>query len=425
MGEYMLMVMPSPLVAIGRKLKLQAETLEQLVELARADLELSGDADISLAVEGDAAPARLRTLAELPNKAKVQFWPKVAREESSEEEFSEEEQEPETTAADEVPAAAARQLLLMVTANDVVTNPKKLQVEAQTLEELAERVAEGLELHEPVFVCEQAESIEDAVPYGSLDEIGDKAKVSVWPTRRFEEEEEEQEEAEQPASGGEAVEEDEVDEAEEEAVPPLSAEAVAALATAPSVAREVLLMVAANDAVPNTKKLKLEAQTLEQLAEQVAESLEISEPVFVCPVAESIEDAVPYGSLEEIGEKAKVSVWPTRRFDELSGTEPSEGQPPERIAEEAPEERHVGFAADTDGGSGKTLPHARSYAAGEYKGLLATVDLDDEDAPEEQAGQAADEEVAAEEEAAEAEELDVARKFILMVVANDVVKPAR
>ena len=78
MGEYMLMVMPSPLVAIGRKLKLQAETLEQLVELARADLELSGDADISLAVEGDAAPARLRTLAELPNKAKVQFWPKVA-----------------------------------------------------------------------------------------------------------------------------------------------------------------------------------------------------------------------------------------------------------------------------------------------------------------------------------------------------------
>ena len=31
----------------------------------------------------------------------------------------------------------------------------------------------------------------------------------------------------------------------------------------------------------------------------------------------------------------------------------------------------------------------------------------------------------AEEEAAEAEELDVARKFILMVVANDVVKPAR
>ena len=71
------------------------------------------------------------------------------------------------------------------------------------------------------------------------------------------------------------------------------------------------------------------------------------------------------------------------------------------------------------------MPHARSYAAGEYKGLLATVDLDDEDAPEEQAGQAADEEVAAEEEAAEAEELDVARKFILMVVANDVVKPAR
>ena len=30
-------------------------------------------------------------------------------------------------------------------------------------------------------------------------------------------------------------------------------------------------MVAANDAVPNTKKLKLEAQTLEQLAEQVAD----------------------------------------------------------------------------------------------------------------------------------------------------------
>ena len=91
--------------------------------------------------------------------------------------------------------------------------------------------------------------------------------------------------------------------------------------------RALLLLVSPNDVVAEFKKLKLEARTLKELAGQLAERLGISEPVLVCP-AGSIEDAVPYGSLDEIGAKAKVSVWPIRQFDELASQSEPGWSPP-------------------------------------------------------------------------------------------------
>ena len=103
--------------------------------------------------------------------------------------------------AEDVESAAstveARRLLLMVTANDVIPNAKKLNIEASDIDELYDKVAEGLGMSEPVFVCPVAGSVDEAIPFESLDDIGDKAKVSVWPARSFGMEFGEQEEEEQ------------------------------------------------------------------------------------------------------------------------------------------------------------------------------------------------------------------------------------
>jgi hypothetical protein len=78
-----------------------------------------------------------------------------------------------------------RKFLLMVTENDAVQHSKKLQIVASGIDELFDKVAEGLGIDEPVFVCPVASSVDEAIPFESLDDVADKVKVSVWPARCF------------------------------------------------------------------------------------------------------------------------------------------------------------------------------------------------------------------------------------------------
>ena len=81
-----------------------------------------------------------------------------------------------------------RTFLLMVAENELVRKNKKLKLTAQTLDELLELVAEQLKLpaDTPIAISKQVKAESDAVPYASLDDIPDKAKVQVWPRSKFE-----------------------------------------------------------------------------------------------------------------------------------------------------------------------------------------------------------------------------------------------
>jgi hypothetical protein len=80
MGDFLLMVVPSDIVANGKKLKLAGVSdLPSLLAQASASLGLVGDVDMSVAnasPESDAAPVPVTSLDEVPAKCKVQFWPK-------------------------------------------------------------------------------------------------------------------------------------------------------------------------------------------------------------------------------------------------------------------------------------------------------------------------------------------------------------
>ena len=403
-----------------------------------------------------------------------------------------------------LPSEPKNEYMLMVTANEFVPHPKKLRIEAGSLHELCDAVAEQLGLDEPVFLCCPSDDVDEAVPYASHDDIGAKAKVSVWPARYFGMDDDGDEdlaatmqrfEAEDAETEPAAQEEEEA----EAGIPPASAEPAAA-------ARDFLLMVTANDAVLNAKKLKISASDIDELYDKVAEGLDLNEPVFVCAVAASVGEALPYDSLDAIGGKAKVSVWPVRCFEEADAAEVAlpEGSPPEqavgefgyddedtafnammveeaREAEEeeawmaaqalaatereearraeavarvqAEEEARVAAAAKAEEEARAAAAAQAVWQAREAEQQAAAVAAEAEAgaaaAAAVEAEAAADAEAATEAEAAvkaavasaaaaaeaEAEEevavetgepdLAVARKFILMVVANDVIKPAR
>ena len=401
-----------------------------------------------------------------------------------------------------LPSEPKNEYMLMVTANEFVAHPKKLRIVASSLDELCDAVAEQLGLAEPVFVCAPSDDVGEAVPYASHDDLGAKAKVSVWPARCFgmDDGDDDDEDLAAMMQGFEAEDaetEPTAQEAEEAevGVPPVSAEPAAA-------SRDFLLMVTANDAVLNAKKLKITAVDIDELFDKVAEGLGLNEPVFVCPVAASVGEALPYDSLDAIGDKAKVSVWPVRCFEEAEAAEAlPEGSPPDdakaggefgyddedaafnaMMMEEAreAEEEEARMAAEVGAANAREETRraeaaaraeeeeeARAAAAAkaEEEGRAAAAAKAAWEAREAEqqaaataaaaaaavaeAAAAAEAEAAAaasaeaeasaaaavaaaasaaeEEEVVEAGEPDlaVARKFILMVVANDVIKPAR
>eukprot|EP01043_Picozoa_sp_COSAG02_P048188 COSAG02_NODE_4710_length_5072_cov_3.946511_4_plen_1125_part_00 len=106
--------------------------------------------------------------------------------------------------------------------------------------------------------------------------------------------------------------------------------------------REYVLLVAVSSLVQKPKLIRVQGRSLSELSEQVAEALQIDVPVVLCRPAASAPAATALSSIEDLGRKAKVSVWPktamaSSREDEhrrsMSSPEcshlPEEAVPPE------------------------------------------------------------------------------------------------
>ena len=81
--------------------------------------------------------------------------------------------------------------------------------------------------------------------------------------------------------------------------------------------REFVLAIVKNDFIVKSRILKVSASSIEELADEIAEALLLGEPVFVCAFAKSFDEAIPYNDLANLRDKAKVSVWPCSRFEDL------------------------------------------------------------------------------------------------------------
>ena len=83
-------------------------------------------------------------------------------------------------------------------------------------------------------------------------------------------------------------------------------------------ARSFILMVMPNDYVPVVKKLKLEAKSIAELTTLVGEAVNMAEDAMLCPHTDDGSTAAQYASLDAVGEKAKVTVWPASLLTELA-----------------------------------------------------------------------------------------------------------
>ena len=345
MAEFILMVVPcEPLVELGRRLKLTARDLDELIATATQELELDGEVDMTLvSAESDAEPVPVTSLEEVPRKAKVQFWPKGRY---------------GTNSAGAEPTAPGRTIVMLVGSNEVFAVAQKVVVE--NAGSVADLIAGA---------CEKLGQAVDPIDYvlnvggtavDSLDDVPDKAKVTIALRAQAAQASTAAEEAQ-----GTITFADDVDGsargslkksyAAGEYADLLSPEDLEAESVEPARAREVLLMVTENDAVQHSKKLQIVASGIDELFDKVAEGLGIDEPVFVCPVASSVDEAIPFESLDDVADKVKVSVWPARCF----GTEfeDTDADGPESSLE-APR-RGISFADGTDGSSAGTLSSLR------------------------------------------------------------------
>eukprot|EP01043_Picozoa_sp_COSAG02_P000738 COSAG02_NODE_14_length_56855_cov_512.793661_19_plen_1225_part_00 len=232
----------------------------------------------------------------------------------------------------------SHEFVLMVTSNELVPHPRKLRIDADTLDDLCDRVAEALEITEPVFVCRPADSVDEAQPFVEFEQIGAKTKVSVWPARCFGMEEGEEEEVEDAAIENSKAADTSTEPSQEEQTMRAGDEGEPVPDTpepgTEGESRKFMLLVTENDAIPHSKKLQIVASDVDELFDKVAEGLGMDEPVFVCPVASSIDEAIPFESLDGVGDKVKVSVWPARCFgmefdDSDANGAVSEGIPPQ------------------------------------------------------------------------------------------------
>ena len=79
--------------------------------------------------------------------------------------------------------------------------------------------------------------------------------------------------------------------------------------------RDFVLLVLTNAHVPVQKKLKLSANTLDLLCEQVGAAVGVADAVM-CSPSDAADDECMFTALEEIEDKAKVMVWPATAFVE-------------------------------------------------------------------------------------------------------------
>jgi hypothetical protein len=159
----------------------------------------------------------------------------------------------------------------------------------------------------------------EAVAIASLDEVKSKAKLQIWLRSHFEAEEVEEADAE-PAEIAESV-------------PPEPAADAAA-----DDLREFSLLMQKNDLVTSNRKLTISASSLEDLTEQVCASFDlVPTSDFVVSIAGS---DTKLSSLDELGAKAKLQVWPLTHFepgeveDDSAAAEEAESSAAEQTAED-------------------------------------------------------------------------------------------
>lgn len=111
-----------------------------------------------------------------------------------------------------------------------------------------------------------------------------------------------------------------------------------------------VLMVLPNEHVKANKKLKLQASSMQELSAKVAAAVKLGEDAVLCaPTTTGAPSASDqFTSLAELGNKAKVMIWPVRSLLGLNG---SGGSGARSIALECPEDCETGdtVAIEVDG----------------------------------------------------------------------------
>ena len=425
--EFMLMVTANEFVPYPKKVRLAADSLDEICDRVAEALAFAEPVFVCGPADSVDEALPFESFEDFGAKMKISVWPARCFGVESEEDVAEGQGEevpmaddgagdavepqrqqeqpgeevgvPPSAAPEPAAAVEARRLLLMVTANDVIPNAKKLNIEASDIDELYDKVAEGLGMSEPVFVCPVAGSVDEAIPFESLDDIGDKAKVSVWPARSFGMEFGEQAEEQAvlpeglpPQDGG-----GEFDPAEEqfthddaafnemmmaEAQAAEEEEAAAAAVAAAAAAQEV-------EEQRRVEAARVQAAAEAQAAAAAAQAAEEAKAAEEAAAAKEAEQARILAEQE-----AAARLLAEQKAAEQAAATAAAAAAAEEVAAAAEAAAAAAAAAATAAGTASD----------------AAVEEQDQDQDQDQ-----DQE----------EELAAPRKFILMVVANDVIKPAR
>ena len=142
------------------KLKIAAKDLPELLAAASQRLHLDGEVDMSLVGDdSDAEPVMVTSLDEVPQKAKVQFWPKGLYGGSA------------------ITAPSPRKIVMLIETNELFEMAQKVVVEnAQSVEDLIASACGKLDQAGPV--TDYVLSV-GGVAVGSLDDVPDKTKVTI------------------------------------------------------------------------------------------------------------------------------------------------------------------------------------------------------------------------------------------------------
>jgi hypothetical protein len=250
-------------------------------------------------------------------------------------------------------------------------------------------------MSEPVFVCPVAGSVDEAIPFESLDDIGDKAKVSVWPARSFGMEFGEQAEEQAvlpeglpPQDGG-----GEFDPAEEQFTHDDAAFNEMMMAEAQA-AEEEEAAAAAVAAAAAAQEVEEQRRVEAARVQAAAEAQAAAAAAQAAEEAKAVEEA----AAAKEAEQARILAEQEAAARLLAEQKAAEQAAATAAAAAAAEE--VAAAAEA----------AAAAAAATAAGTASDAAVEEQDQDQDQ-----DQE----------EELAAPRKFILMVVANDVIKPAR
>ena len=260
MPQIIILLVPNPHVASNKKLKLDANSIEDLSAQAAEAVKLGGDGVLCRPTDGDPTEADIFTSLEEIMKAKVMVWPESTLYPPGDVEPATVGEEAALEAEFEAASAAEAGVVALSLACPDDCGPG-----------------------DSVTVEVDGVHVEVEIPDGVAP--GDEFEVQI--------------DMGAAAAGDPADEKDEQQEEEEEQ-PAVIAEP-----------RVVILMVVPNPHCASNKKLKLTASSIEELAAQVATAVKLGEDAIICsPTDGEPTEGEVYTSLDALGDKAKVMVWP-------------------------------------------------------------------------------------------------------------------